>query len=152
MNIGSVSLNALLQLTSPRPMLEFDKSSWPGAENIPANPAGPLQIFPINSATQLSMETVLELQRVEPESVSLAPPSAEELFLEEARKSPAERMREQVLEALGLTEDDLASMAPEERAAVEQQIADMIKEKMRQAMGADREAPDSNAAMIEVVV
>jgi hypothetical protein len=42
-------------------------------------------------------------------------------------------------------------MSPEERRATEDKIREMIEEKFRQAAGADSDAPDSNASMIEVV-
>lgn len=48
-------------------------------------------------------------------------------FMDYMKKTPAERLREEILKKLGLTEDDLKSMPPEEREAVEQTIAQEIK-------------------------
>lgn len=45
-------------------------------------------------------------------------------------KSPAEHMREAVLARMGLSEESLKSMPPEQRAAVEAEIARRIKEWM----------------------
>lgn len=99
----------------------------------------------------LSLETIMNLPSLdEPAPVKLIEPSAEEKFLEEARKSPIERMREQILEELGLTEEAIAQMSPDERRATEDKIRALIEEKLRQAMGAD-ETPDGNAQMIEAV-
>lgn len=106
----------------------------------------------MGATTTLSFETILNLQgQAEPEPVTLKPPSATEIFLEEARKSPIERMREQIMQELGISEEDLGAMSPEERRATEDKIREMIEEKFRQAAGADSDAPDSNASMIDVV-
>lgn len=56
-----------------------------------------------------------------------------EEFLEEARKSPAERIRAAVLEEMGVTEEELEAMSAEQREAFEKQIADRIKDKVEQA-------------------
>ena len=108
--------------------------------------------MPPNSATQLSFETLLSLQSLDqPALEEVLAPTPTQIFLQEAQKSPMERMREQILEQLGLTEDAIDQMPPEERRAVEDQIREMIEQKLREGMGADREAPDSNASMIEAV-
>lgn len=65
--------------------------------------------------------------------------SAEELgrtldnFRKEATKTPAERMREQVLKEMELTEDDIKAMSGEERKTVEQQISDEVVRRLRMA-------------------
>lgn len=48
-------------------------------------------------------------------------------FLEESAKTPAERIRERYLEEHGLTEEALADMPDEDRKAVEEEIAALIK-------------------------
>jgi hypothetical protein len=62
-----------------------------------------------------------------------------------------ERMREQILQELGLTEDSLAQMSPEDRRIAEDKIRQMIEEKIRQAMNAGDAPPESNAAMLEQI-
>lgn len=47
-------------------------------------------------------------------------------------KSPAERMREQILGSMGLTEDDVKAMTPAERRAIEDKIASIIKQRMEE--------------------
>ncbi|PKN18906.1 MAG: hypothetical protein CVU71_08935 [Deltaproteobacteria bacterium HGW-Deltaproteobacteria-6] len=42
----------------------------------------------------------------------------------------ARRLREEVLESMGLTEEDLGKMTPEQRAAVEKTIAEEIQKRM----------------------
>ncbi len=44
------------------------------------------------------------------------------------QKSPAERMREQVLKSLGLTEEELDAMPPEKREQVEKGIGERMRE------------------------
>jgi hypothetical protein len=46
------------------------------------------------------------------------------------KKSPAEHMRDAILKEMGLTEDDLAAMPPEQRKAIEDTIAAKIKDKL----------------------
>jgi len=53
------------------------------------------------------------------------------------KKSPAERLREKILEALGETEESIAAMPPEKQQAIEKQIAEIMKEKLREATGAE---------------
>lgn len=62
----------------------------------------------------------------------LLPKTAEEDFLEIARKSPLERLRDKILEDMKMSEGDIAKMDPEARAAVE----DEIKRRMMEALEA----------------
>lgn len=48
-------------------------------------------------------------------------------FLEESAKTPAERIRDVYLEQHGLTEEMLAEMPEEDRKAVEEKVAALIK-------------------------
>ncbi|KQV32554.1 hypothetical protein ASC97_03010 [Rhizobium sp. Root1203] len=66
-------------------------------------------------------------------------------FTDLANMTPAERIRAQILERLGLTEDDLKGMAKEERQAIEKQIADEIK---KQLTGVDDKGADDEAGVI----
>jgi TPP-dependent pyruvate/acetoin dehydrogenase alpha subunit len=56
--------------------------------------------------------------------------AAESAFLEESKKTPADRIREQVLKQMNLTEQDLAKMDDKTRSAVEESIRQEI---LRQA-------------------
>ena len=49
-------------------------------------------------------------------------------FLDYAKKTPAERMRDAILKSMGLTEEDVKSMSPEKRKAVEETIRQKIKQ------------------------
>lgn len=61
--------------------------------------------------------------------------SAKEAFLEYARMTPAERLRDSILKSLDLTEDDLKRMTVDERLQVEEQIKEMIKQKVEEDGG-----------------
>ena len=65
----------------------------------------------------------------------LQPRSAEDEFLEIARKSPLERLRDRILADMKTTEEALAQMDPEGRQAVE----DEIKRRMQEALQASTE-------------
>lgn len=62
-------------------------------------------------------------------------------FREYMSKTPVEHLRERILEEMGISEEDLARMPPEQRQAVEAEIADRIKERMLdQARAKEEEA------------
>ncbi|MDQ2102586.1 hypothetical protein [Azospirillum isscasi] len=56
--------------------------------------------------------------------------SAADAFLKEARKTPAQRIRDQMLTRLKLDEESLAAMPPEKREAIEKQIAEELKRQL----------------------
>ena len=58
--------------------------------------------------------------------------SAREAFLDFAAKSPAEHLRDAILRELGVTEEKLQAMEPEQRAAMEDMIAERLKQKVEQ--------------------
>lgn len=59
-------------------------------------------------------------------------PSAREEFDRFASMSPAERMRAAILQQVGVTEEQLAAMSPDERKALEAKITDRIKDQALQ--------------------
>lgn len=108
-------------------------------------------ILPASGVLQLSLDALLTLQVEAPKAPAITALTAEEKFLAEAQKTPMERMREQVLDDLGLSEGALAQMSPEERRAAEDRIREMIEEKIRQAMGATDAPAETNADMLQGV-
>ncbi len=44
--------------------------------------------------------------------------------------TPGEKIRDSILKKMGMTEEDLAQMPPEKRAAIEKQIEDEIKKSL----------------------
>lgn len=152
MSIGAVTANPLLSPQMRPNAPAAGESVWSNAAQRPANSAGPpATILPMGATMTLSFETIMNLQSLdEPAPVKPTGATAEEKFLEEARKSPIERMRERILEELGLTEEAIAQMSPDERRATEDKIRAMIEERLREAAGVDR-APQTNAQMIEAL-
>lgn len=149
MTIGAISANSLLMLSFAQKTRGDAQTNFDTGQNVQANSAAPPSILPISPAQPLSFESILELQRVdELEPEALRPPTAEELFLEEAQKHPMERMREQILEELGVTEEELAELPPDEKRAMEDKIRAMIEEKLRQANNAGDAPRGSNAEML----
>ena len=59
-----------------------------------------------------------------------APMTAGQELAEYMRKSPIQHMRDAILKRMGLTEESLNAMPPEQRAAVEKTIAAKIKEEL----------------------
>ncbi|MDH1262038.1 hypothetical protein [Pseudomonas sp. GD03944] len=58
--------------------------------------------------------------------------------------TPAEKMRDSVLKELGLTEDELKSLPPEQQAAIEEKIVQRIKERSAVAINEGNEGQKSN--------
>ncbi len=56
--------------------------------------------------------------------------SAADAFLKEAHKTPAQRIRDQLLARMKLDEESLAEMPPEKRSAIEKQIAEELKRQL----------------------
>jgi hypothetical protein len=54
--------------------------------------------------------------------------SAEDKFREYAKMSPADKMRAAILSSMGLTEEQVKNMSPDQQKAVEQKITDQIKQ------------------------
>ncbi|MCV3735645.1 hypothetical protein OCK02_05455 (plasmid) [Rhizobium sp. TRM96647] len=69
-------------------------------------------------------------------------PSPRDEFLEWADMDPTERLRAQILQSMGISEDDLEAMSPEERAAVEADIRKAIEEKIGMAEDPTEAADD----------
>lgn len=95
--------------------------------------------FPTSSPAQLNADALLALQEAsekdgagEKQEVKTSP---EEQFLDYMQKSPAERLRDKILKALGVTEDDIKDMTPDERMGLEKKIQEIIKETMVKAEG-----------------
>lgn len=106
----------------------------------PAKPAAANTHFPTTPPVSLGAEMLLALQQPEAPpagaanaAVDDAPAeplesSAEDQFLDYMKKTPEERLRDKILKALGLTEENLEAMPAEERLAIEEKIAEIVKE------------------------
>jgi predicted transcriptional regulator len=61
---------------------------------------------------------------------SVAPKTAAQELADYMAKTPMQHMREAILEELGLSEEALAALSPEQRAAVEVTIAEKVRERL----------------------
>jgi hypothetical protein len=150
MQVGSFGFDPSMLLSSLGKTRETDGTLYPGAPSLPpAKPAGSAAsntFLPTAQSGGLPVDSVLYLQTQPGEAEAISEPSVEDLFLEEMKKSPAERLREQILKALGETEESVAAMPPEQQQAMEKQIAELIKEKLREANGAREAGSDASLA------
>ncbi|WP_139863362.1 hypothetical protein [Bradyrhizobium ivorense] len=78
-------------------------------------------------------------------SGGLAGDSVEQQFLKFAQMSPMDRMRANILKSMGLTEEDLKNMTPEQQKAVEQKIKDLIEQEFQKNAGKTGQAVDISA-------
>ena len=141
MELSALAANAALSILFGAKEREKTDATGFAAPQQPADFARPAPLLP-TSAANISMDAMLFLQSEEAPAIEA--PSAADLFLAEIQKDPIERMREQIMEELGVSEEDLANMSPDERRAIEDQISALIEEKLRQGFGADR-APETQA-------
>ncbi|WP_337184793.1 hypothetical protein [Shinella sp.] len=63
-------------------------------------------------------------------------------FMELSKMTPVERLRKELLESMGLTEESLADLPPEAREAIEEEIRRTVKERL----GIDDTREAGNAA------
>ena len=71
-----------------------------------------------------------------PQSANLAPKSSEDdsivqQFLQFAKMTPAQRLFAQMLNKLGISQDEFNAMSPAEQQKVEQKIQQMIKQQVQ---------------------
>ncbi len=52
----------------------------------------------------------------------------EQKLLDYAKKTPAEKLRDSTLASIGVTEDEVRNMSPEQRRDVEQKLSEKMKE------------------------
>lgn len=95
------------------------------------------------SAQLLALQEYYEGGTTTPASMTEAvkEPTAADRFLKLIGETPEQRLRNLFLAQLGLTEEDLKTMSPEERAKVEKKLAELIKEKIKEGTGISDAAP-----------
>jgi hypothetical protein len=104
-------------------------ASWPATEctmqipSLTSGLLGPRNPSPIGSTSGSGATASLTAVPSQDDSV-------EQAFLNYAKMSPMERLRANILKSMGLTEDQLKSMPPEQQKAVEQKIEQLIKEQL----------------------
>lgn len=111
----------------------------------PADSAASNTSFPTSSPVALDASSLMFLQEDQPEAAADGAENKEakgskavDDFLAYMEKTPAERLREDILKALSLTEEDLEGMPPEQRKGIEKKIAEIIKERLT---GGDAQSP-----------
>ena len=92
----------------------------------PASVAGNAQADNVNAAFA---KTRVMLQASASSTGTAAKTSATDEFKDYMSKSPAQRIREQLLKELGLTEDDVKAMPPEKQQAITDQITALMQQK-----------------------
>lgn len=141
MQVGSFAFDPAIFLSSLGKTRETDGALYPGAPELPpAKPAGSAAsniYLPTAQSGGLPVDAILFLQTQPGEPLESSAPTAEDVFLEEMKKTPAERLREQILKALGETEESVDAMPAEQQQAFEAKVAELTKEKLREATGAE---------------
>jgi TPP-dependent pyruvate/acetoin dehydrogenase alpha subunit len=66
-------------------------------------------------------------------------------FMDYAKMDPMARMRANILKSMGLTENDVKNMSPEQQKAVEQKIEQLIKEQLQKNAGKTGQVVDVSA-------
>ncbi|AUO25062.1 hypothetical protein [Pseudomonas sp. NC02] len=69
--------------------------------------------------------------------------SARSDFTDYMKKSPAERIREQLLKEQGLTEDDVKNMPQDKQDAISKEVAERLKEQQTQQVAAKTADPQA---------
>ena len=67
-----------------------------------------------------------------------------EEFLEYARMTPAEKLRESVIRSLGVSEEELKRMDSKERQRIEEQVRELIRQKV------ESDGSDQKGAIVDV--
>lgn len=76
--------------------------------------------------------------------------TATDAFKEYMSKTPEQRLRDSILEEMGLTEDDLKTMPPEKQQAIAKEIAERMQDKIKLAQ-AEKENSSSENGSSQVV-
>jgi len=68
--------------------------------------------------------------------------SATDTFKDYMSKSPEQRLRDSILQSMGITEDDIKAMPPEKQLAIGKEIAERLQDKMKLAQAEKDNAND----------
>jgi hypothetical protein len=114
-----------------------------------------------DSATQIATQQVSEASRISDnvdeafaktrvglqstDATSASAKSATDEFKDYMSKTPEQRLRDSILQSMGLTEDDIKAMPPEKQLAVGKEIAERLQDKMKLAQAEkDNDVKDSD--------
>ena len=116
------------------------------------------------SATQIATQQVSEATRISDnvdeafaktrvglqstdtsDATKTAGTSATDEFKDYMSKSPEQRLRDSILQSMGITEDDIKAMPPEKQLAIGKEIAERLQDKMKLAQAEkDNDVKDSD--------
>lgn len=113
-----------------------------------------------DSATQIATQQVSEATRIsdnvdeafaktrvglQSTDTTVAARTATDEFKDYMSKTPEQRLRDSILQELGLTEDDIKAMSPEKQLAIGKEIAERMQDKMKLAEAdKDNDVKDSD--------
>lgn len=114
-----------------------------------------------DSATQIATQQVAEATRISDnvdeafaktrvnlqstDATTTSAKSATDEFKDYMSKTPEQRLRDSVLQSMGLTEDDIKAMPPEKQLAIGKEIAERLQDKMKLAQSEkDNDVKDSD--------
>ncbi|MBK5528035.1 hypothetical protein JFT91_11880 [Pseudomonas sp. TH08] len=114
-----------------------------------------------DSATQIATQQVAEATRISDnvdeafaktrvnlqstDATTASAKSATDEFKDYMSKTPEQRLRDSVLQSMGLTEDDIKAMPPEKQLAIGKEIAERLQDKMKLAQAEkDNDVKDSD--------
>ena len=112
--------------------------------NIQATPASVAGNAQGDNVDAAFAKTRVMLQASSSATSSETKTSATDEFKDYMSKSPAQRIREQLLKELGLTEKDVKAMPPEKQQAISDQVTALMqqKEAVKQAAAAQQQVAD----------
>lgn len=90
-------------------------------------------------------KTRVGLQSTDATSTETTGTSATDAFKDYMSKTPEQRLRDSILQSMGLTEDDIKAMPPEKQLAIGKEIAERLQDKMKLAQAEkDNDVKDSD--------
>jgi hypothetical protein len=144
-NSAAIWLNSLGKTNEPSTAEKLFGATT--GKDDPAKPAASNTSFPTAPPVNLGVEALLALHEAAAPASARTPaesgdaveddtgPSTADQFLDYMKKTQEERLRDKILKALGVTEEDIKSMSPDERVALEEKIKDIVRETMVKAEG-----------------
>jgi hypothetical protein len=115
-----------------------------------------------DSATQIATQQVSEATRIsdnvdeafaktrvglQSTDTTVAAKTATDEFKDYMSKTPEQRLRDSILQEMGLTEDDIKAMPPEKQLAIGKEIAERLQDKVKLAQAEkDNDVKDSDKA------
>jgi hypothetical protein len=92
--------------------------------------SGPSMMASLAVTALSKIKAATEAKQAGSPSDALTTKSAKDEFLDYAKMTPAQKMHAAMLGKLGITEEQLKAMSPEERKKVEDKIKEMIKQQV----------------------